>query len=178
MRGKGLVKKHRERNSEREGGRVRVKGEVKQGQSWACGKEGEEFGLSRQCLRQHLVGVLGYPPINKLGAQIHHPIGNYQGDWVPQIHHKKQKKKTSRRSFSNLMIVGGQHNDDGSPLDSFLSLSYKCFANLRSFILVIVKQCILFNNSQGLIWLVILILDFLLLFIFLLLFLILKWWVY
>ena len=29
MRGKGLVKKHRERNSEREGGRVRVKGEVK-----------------------------------------------------------------------------------------------------------------------------------------------------
>ena len=56
------------------------------------------------------------------------------------------------------MVVGGQlawwwweasqHDDGGGPSDSFLSLSYKCFVYLKFFILVIVKQCISFNNQK------------------------------
>ena len=42
----------------------RVRGEIKERQGWACDKEEEEFGLSSQRLRQHLVRVQGYPPTN------------------------------------------------------------------------------------------------------------------
>ena len=36
---------------------MRVRGEIRGDWGGACDNEGEEFGLSRQCLRQHLVGV-------------------------------------------------------------------------------------------------------------------------
>ena len=50
--------------------------------------------------------------------------------------------------FSGLMVVGGQHDDGGCSSNSSLTFSYKCFVNIRSFILVIVRQYITFNNDN------------------------------
>ena len=55
--GKRLVKKHIEGKNQ-----VEKKGE-KKGKCKERSKE-DRFGLSRQHLRQHLVGVEGYPPTN------------------------------------------------------------------------------------------------------------------
>ena len=52
----------------------------------------------------------------------------------------KKKKKMPIGGFGGLMVVGGQHDDGGCSSNSSLSFSYKCFVNIRSFILVIVKS--------------------------------------